>query len=196
MSTSYSIYRFAKPTKQELSKIDYFEPYESFPIYDDDGEQTNERIRLFRSADKEVANIINSKFVRNLVLAEKVVDYEKLFREIGFDEKAIVEKKIHIKTSDGYTMEYADGEQTKQIRLNDLHLYEMNVEAECIAVKMECLWDSDEVYCYVDKKRVSEYIPALQEYRFIPISNNVLAKAEIPFLIFEKNRGKCFIEKY
>ena len=28
------------------------------------------------------------------------------------------------------------------------------------------------------------------------INNSMFAKAEIPFLIFEKNRGKCFIEQY
>ena len=28
------------------------------------------------------------------------------------------------------------------------------------------------------------------------INNSMLARAEIPFLIFEKNRGKCFIEMY
>ena len=72
----------------------------------------------------------------------------------------------------------------------------MTVQTECIAVKMECLWNSDEVYFYIDKKRVWENIPALEEYRFVPVSNNILAKAEIPFLIFERNRGKCFIEAH
>ena len=36
----------------------------------------------------------------------------------------------------------------------------------------------------------------LKDYRYVPVNNSMLAKAEIPFLIFEKNRGKCFIEKY
>ncbi len=70
------------------------------------------------------------------------------------------------------------------------------VQTECIAIKMECLWNSEDVYSYIDKKRVWEYIPGLQEYRFVPISNNVLAKAETPFLIFERNKGKCFIEAH
>lgn len=61
MSTSYSIYRFAKPTKQELSKIDYFEPYESFLVYDVEGEQTNERTSLFR--EMVLDGIINGKFI-------------------------------------------------------------------------------------------------------------------------------------
>ena len=30
MSTSYSIYRFAKPTKRELPGIDYFSEYDLF----------------------------------------------------------------------------------------------------------------------------------------------------------------------
>lgn len=116
--------------------------------------------------------------------------------EMGFNEKAISEKQVHIKTSDGYTMEYTDGEQIKQIRHDDSNFYQKIIQTECMAVKMECLWNSDDVYFYLDKKRALEYIPALQEYRFVPVSNSVLAKAEIPFLIFERNKGKCFIEMY
>ena len=33
MSTSYSIYRFAKPTKCELSGIDYFSEYDAFYLH-------------------------------------------------------------------------------------------------------------------------------------------------------------------
>ena len=137
MSTSYSIYRFAKPTKYELAGIDYFSEYDSFYLHDSDGEQTT-----------------------------------------------------------GYIMDYTDGEQIKQIKYDDLQFYEMIVQTECIAIKMECLWNSDEVYSYIDKKRVWENIPTLEEYRFVPVSNNILAKAEISFLIFERNRGKCFIEAH
>lgn len=196
MSTSYSIYQFAKPTKRELSGIDFFLEYDSFYLHDLDGEQTTGCIRLFRSTDKEIANIVNNKFVHSLVLPEKVTDYEKLYREIGFDENAISEKRVHIKSSNGYIMDYTDGEQIKQVKYDDLQFYEVTVQTECIAVKMECLWNSEDVYSYIDKKRVWEYIPDLQEYRFVPVSNNILAKAEIPFLIFERNRGKCFIEAY
>lgn len=194
MSTSYSIYRFAKPTKHELAGIDYFSEFDSFPIYDSNGDQTNEHVRLFRSTDEETANLINSKLVQGIVLPQEVTDYEKLFTEMGFNEKAISQKRVHIKTSDGYTMEYTDGKQIKQIKYDDLNFYQRTIQTECIAVKMECLWNSDDVYCYLDKKRVLEYIPALQEYRFVPVSNSVLAKAEIPFLIFDRNRGKCFVE--
>lgn len=196
MSTSYSIYRFAKPAKHEMSGIDYFSEYDALHLHDSEGEQNTGCIRLFRSTNKEIANIINSKFVRPLILPEKVNDYEKLYRELGFDEKAIAEKRVHIKSSNGYIMDYTDGEQIKQVKYDDLQQYEIVVQTECIAIKMECLWNSEDVYSYIDKKRVWEYIPDLQEYRFVPVSNNVLAKAEIPFLIFERNKGKCFIEAY
>lgn len=36
-------------------------------------------------------------------------------------------------------------------------------------------------------------IPGIRDYRHVLVNNSMLAKAEIPFLIFEKNRGKCFI---
>lgn len=70
---------------------------------------------------------------------------------------------------------------------------ELNVK--CVAIKMESLWDSDEVFVYPDKKRVLKYIPEIDEYRYVPITNVILSKAEIPFLIFERNKGKCFIQK-
>lgn len=196
MSTSYSIYRFAKPKKHELSSVEYFSEYDSFPIYTVDGEVTNEKIRLFRNTDKEVANIINTRFALDCVLSEKVIDYKSLFRGMGFNEKVIEEQRVHIKTSDGYTVEYTDGVQIKQIPHDDLKFYQKNIQTECIAVKMECLWNSEDVYCYIDKKRVYEYIPELQKYRFAPVSNTILAKVEVPFLIFERNKTKCFIEKY
>jgi hypothetical protein len=170
MSTAYSIYRFAKPTEQEVSEIDYYEPFGLFPIYDADGEQSNENIKLFRFDDESVANIINSKFARRMVLPEKTTDYYKLYRDLGFEEQAIIEKRVHIKSSDGYNVEYTDGE----------HIICMKYDE----------------YVYPDKARVIKFIHELQKYSFVPISNSVLAKAEIPFLIFERYKGKCFIQKY
>ena len=84
MSTAYNIYRFAKPNKQELSNIDYFEPYDCFAVYDADGEQTNEYIRLFRLDDEAAVNIINSKFAIGIVLPEKTMNYEKMYSISSF----------------------------------------------------------------------------------------------------------------
>lgn len=196
MSTSYSIYRFAKPTKQELSKIEWFEPYDSFSIYDADGEQTDECIRLFRKDDEDIANLLKSKFVRNMTLPEKVTDYKAVFKGLGFDEKAIAENKISMSWGNGYTFEYTDGEQIKRMEYEELQRYKVVVETECIAIKMECLWDSEDALAYPNKARVLEFIPELRQYSFAPVNNSILSKAEIPFLIFERNKGKCFIKKY
>ena len=38
-------------------------------------------------------------------------------------------------------------------------------------------------------------IPGLQEYRFVPVSNNVLAKAEIPFLYLKEIRGSVLLRR-
>ena len=41
-----------------------------------------------------------------------------------------------------------------------------------------------------------EMIPGIRDYRHVPVNNSMFAKAEISFLIFEKNLGKCFIGQY
>lgn len=129
MSTSYSIYRFAKPTKYELAGIDFFSEYDSFYLHDSDGEQTVGCIRLFRSTDKEIANIISSKFVRPLVLPEKVTDYGKLYREMGFDENAISEKRVHIKSSKAY------GENTNNINAQDVKYLITSIKKQPITTR-------------------------------------------------------------
>lgn len=48
---------------------------------------------------------------------------------------------------------------------------------------------------YVDFLEI-KCIPDIEDYEYVPVNNSMLAKAEIPFLIFERNRGKCFIEMY
>ena len=59
------------------------------------------------------------------------------------------------------------------------------------------LWNSSENNLYgIDKKKAIKCIPDIENYEYVPVNNSMLAKAEIPFLIFERNRGKCFIEMY
>jgi hypothetical protein len=93
-------------------------------------------------------------------------------------------------------VEYTDGEHIISMKYDEYQNYQIIVQTECVAIKMECLWNSEDEYVYPDKSRVIKFIPELQEYSFVPISNSVLAKAEIPFLIFERYKGKCFIQKY
>ena len=61
----------------------------------------------------------------------------------------------------------------------------------------QALWNSSENNLYgIDKKKAIKCIPDIENYEYVPVNNSMLAKAEIPFLIFERNRGKCFIEMY
>lgn len=75
-----------------MSNIDYFEPFDYFSVYDADGEQTNEYIRLFRLDDEDVVNIINSKFARSIVLPEKTIDYQKMYRGLDLMKRQYLKK--------------------------------------------------------------------------------------------------------
>ena len=196
MSTTYEIIRFAKPSKKELQMLDYFYEYDSFRVIDSDGDDTSEYIRLFRTDDKLFSNLVGSRFAQRIELPEIVTDYKTLYKDLGFDEEAIYNEKIYPIYSNGLHADYTDGVIEKRINFSELDNYKIKVTVSCVAIKMEPLWNSDEVCFCPNRERIKKYIPDLNEYRFAPINNGILAKAEIPFLIFERNKGKCFIEKH
>ncbi len=71
------------------------------------------------------------------------------------------------------------------------------VQTKCVVLKIKALWNSSENNLYgIDKKKAIKCIPDIENYEYVPVNNSMLAKTEIPFLIFERNRGKCFIEMY
>ena len=78
-----------------------------------------------------------------------------------------------------------------------LEKYKVMVQTKCVVLKIKALWNSSENNLYgIDKKRAIKCIPDIENYEYVPVNNSMLAKAEISFLIFERNRGKCFIEMY
>lgn len=195
MSTTFEIIKFQKPTKKELLVVDKFQPYDSYRILDED--DTGYGIYLFRMDDKSVSNLVNSRFAVKMVLPELETDYEKLYADLGFDNEAIKNKSVRVIRSNARNMDISDGVDTRQIKRTMLKEYEVKVQTSCIAIKMKTLWNSVENYIYVlDKEKIIKYISNIKYYRYVPVNNSMLAKAEIPFLIFEKNRGKCFIEMY
>ncbi len=173
-----------------------FSEYNRYDITDDDECETSEYIRIFRADDSYMENLVDSRFAVQMELPQMVTDYEKLYSDLGFSEESIEKRCIHFVRSNDWDMYCSDGIQTKQYNIYDLQNYEKKVIAKCIAIKMETLWISNEEYVYPDRDRVNRFIPNIDKYRYVPISNRILAKAEIPFLIYERNRGKCFIEKY
>ena len=94
----------------------------------------------------------------------------------------------------------ADDKDIQNI-INSCYAVKMELP-ECITdydsfLKIKALWNSSENNLYgIDKKRAIKCIPDIENYEYVPVNNSMLAKAEIPFLIFERNRGKCFIEMY
>lgn len=197
MSTTYEIIKFAKPTKKELLAVDKFNAYDSFRIQNEDGDDTGSGIYLFRTDDKSVSNLVDSRFAVKMVLPELVTDYEKLYADLGFDDEVIKNKTVHIVKSNNRNMDISDGVNTEQINKSMLKDYKVEVQTNCIAIKMKTLWNSGENYIYnLDKEKVIKNITGIDVYSYVPVNNSMLARAEMPFLIFQKNYGKCFIAMY
>ena len=195
MGTTIEIVKFQKPTKKELSAIDKFQTYNSYRILDEDGDDTGWEIYLFKMDDKSVSNLVNSHFAEKLVLPEVQTDFEKLYEDLEFNADAIKNKSVHVVRLNAGYMDISDGVNTKQMNRSMLKDYEVKIQTSCIAIKMKTLWNSEESHIYgMNKERVIKYIPDIENYRYVPVNNSMLARAEISFLIFEKNRGKCFIE--
>lgn len=190
MGTTYTIYCFEAPNEEETKAIDHFSDYESFPALE------RSFISLYRENDKSVQNLVDSQFAKKMILPESIVDYDTLYLNLGFCKELVQEKKIHISCGNLHWIEFTDGESTKRIETSELDHYQIKVPVRCIALKMEVLWDSNEACFCPDNERIAKYLPDVDRYQFVPINNNLLAKAEIPFLIFERNKEKCFIEKY
>ena len=128
-------------------------------------------------------------YVETYQYEEKIWD---LIKSLPLESQELFENRFN---SDGWYMDFTDGTKKKSVRIEELDKFKNKVNVKCVAIKMESLWDSDEVFVYPDKKRVLKYIPGIDEYKYVPITNVILSKAEIPFLIFERNKGKCFIQK-
>ena len=197
MSITFEIVKFKKPTKDDLSNSHMFNPYGSIPILDDDGDSTGWNIYMFRADDKGIQNIINSCYVVKMELPEYITDYDGFFEDLGFSKEAVRNGDVRIIKSNSrhITIFYVD--KLKEIEKSRLEKYKVTVQTKCVVLKIKALWNSSENNLYgIDKKRAIKCIPDIENYEYVPVNNSMLAKAEIPFLIFERNRGKCFIEMY
>ena len=189
--------RFHRLQDEYLLLVDKFNAYDSFRIQNEDGDDTGWGIYLFRTDDKSVSNLVDSRFAVKMVLPELVTDYEKLYADLGFDDEAIKNKDVHIVKSNNRNMDISDGINTEQINKSMLEDYKVAVQTNCIAIKMKTLWNSGENYIYnLNKEKVIKNIPGIDVYSYVPVNNSMLARAEMPFLIFQKNYGKCFIAMY
>ena len=197
MSITFEIVKFKKPTKDDLSNLHMFNPCGSIPILDDDGDSTGWNIYMFRADDKGIQNIINSCYTVRMELPEYITDYDGFFEDLGFSKEAVRNRDVRIIKSNSRYITISYGDKSKEIEKGRLEKYKVTVQTKCAVLKIKSLWNSSENNLYgIDKKRAIKCIPDIENYEYVPVNNSMLAKAEIPFLIFARNRGKCFIEMY
>ena len=197
MSITFEIVKFKKPTKDDLSNLHMFNPYGSIPILDDDGDSTGWNIYVFRADDRGIQNIINSCYAVKMELPECITDYDSFFEDLGFPKEAVRNRDVRIIKSNSRHITISYGDKSKEIEKGRLEKYKVMVQTKCVVLKIKALWNSSENNLYgIDKKKAIKCIPDIENYEYVPVNNSMLAKAEIPFLIFERNRGKCFIEMY
>ena len=197
MSITFQIVKFKKPTKDELSNLHMFNPYGYIPILDDDGDSTGWNIYMFRADDKGIQNIINSCYAVKMELPECITDYDSFFEYLGFTKEAVRNEDVRIIKSNSRYITISYGDKSNEIEKSRLEKYKVMVQTKCVVLKIKALWNSSENNLYgIDKKKAIKCIPDIENYEYVPVNNSMLAKAEIPFLIFERNRGKCFIEMY
>ena len=197
MSITFEIVKFKKPTKDDLSNLHMFNPYGSIPILDDDGDSTGWNIYMFRADDKGIQNIINSCYAVKMELQECITDYDSFFEDLGFPKEAVSNGDVRIIKSNSRYITISYDDKSKEIEKSRLEKYKVMVQTKCVVLKIKALWNSSENNLYgIDKKRAIKCMPDIENYEYVPVNNSMLAKAEIPFLIFERNRGKCFVEMY
>lgn len=184
-------------TKSELFHLHVFDPYNSYPVLDEDDDRTGWNIYMFRADDESIENIMNSRFAVRMELPELITDYDSFYADLGFSKEAIQNKDVRSIKLNARYMTVSDGTNTKEIETNRLKKYNVTIQTQCIILKIKTLWNRSENNLYgMDKRRAIKCIPNIEDYAYVPVNNSMLAKAEIPFLIFERNRGKCFIEMY
>ena len=197
MSITFEIVKFKKPTKDDLSNLHMFNPYGSIPILDDDGDSTGWNLYMFRADDRGIQNIINSCYAVKMELPECITDYDSFFEDLGFTKEAVRNGDVRIIKSNSRYITISYDDKSKEIEKSRLEKYKVMVQTKCVVLKIKALWNSSENNLYgIDKKKAIKCIPDIENYEYVPVNNSMLAKAEIPFLIFERNRGKCFIEMY
>ena len=197
MSITFEIVKFKKPTKDDLSNLHMFNPYGSIPILDDDGDSTGWNIYMFRADDKGIQNIINSSCAVKMELPECITDYDSFFEDLEFPKEVVRNGDVRIIKSNSRYITISYGDKSKEIEKSRLEKYKVMIQTKCVVLKIKALWNSSENNLYgIDKKKAIKCIPDIENYEYVPVNNSMLAKAEIPFLIFERNRGKCFIEMY
>ncbi len=199
MSVDIHIYKFEKLSAAELEKVKFFN------VSDDEsflGERHNwdefnpYSIMRFHMQDESISKIPMDVFSEKMVKL-KQINREKLFKYLGFSDESIKADKVKFRWMDGRRLCYVDGEKEERIGIDEERRFMEVIEIPCLLVKYKELFDADETTeCFFARDardRLLKYYPGFQTYNYEKVNNEMLAKAEIPFLIYERNRDSCFI---
>lgn len=199
MSVDIHIYKFEPLTAEELEKVKWFE------ISDDEqalGENHNWNeynpysIMRFHLKDESIRKIPRDVFSEKVVKL-KQINREKVYKYLGFSDESIKNNKVSFRWMNGRKICYADGEVERSIAVDEERRFIEVIDFPCLLVKCKELFDADNTTEFISTRdardRLMKQNPGFQTYNYEIITNEMLAKAEIPFLVYERNKGKCFI---
>ena len=192
MGTDCTIYRAHKLTPEEIENVHYLAEYHESYDYD----SLYAQIRRYEKDNPSIKYLVKAGFVVEKNLLVQKCRKKEMFRFMGFPEESIEAEKIHIHFSSGYTYSYTDGNIELKIHGNDVEKFEYFEEMPCCIAKLETLFDDTDENFYGSGEafeKLKELYPQYDSYEYIPADNEMLAEIEVPFLIYKKNYGKCFI---
>lgn len=199
MSVDIHIYKFEPLTAAELEKVKWFDisdDEQSLGENHDWNEYNPYSIMRFHLKDESIRKIPRDVFSEKVVKL-KQIDREKMYKYLGFSDESIRDNKVHFRWVNGRKICYADGEAERSIAVDEEKRFIEVIDFPCLLVKYKELFDADnttEFFSVSDARdRILKQNPGFQTYNYEIITNEMLAKAEIPFLVFERNKGKCFI---
>lgn len=194
MSVDISISKYRKPTKEELLNIRFREPY-----YEKDRsmEEYYDYI-VMTEPDTELAGYLQKMHAGvPIQVLDEVVDYDRYYKSIGFSADDIRNKRIRFQSLSGGISTYTNGEKEISVLDETYRAYLIHQKIDVIAAYAVTLLDSADCNPYFSTResadRLRQYYPQYADSSFIPVTNTMLARIEIPLLIFERNRGKCLM---
>ncbi|MGN0805254.1 MAG: hypothetical protein ACI4MS_07715 [Candidatus Coproplasma sp.] len=124
------------------------------------------------------------------------MNYPKLFSFAGFTEEEIRQGISLSRYFYDYAVYVSKDGVRKEVSTSEIERFYDKVEVPSIITKCKVLYSSD-YYSGFDSrefyKRIKKLIPSFDTYCYFKVDNEILSKAEVPFLIFDRNKDKCFI---
>ena len=199
MSVDICIYKFEPLLAAELEKVKWFD------ISDDEkalaenhdwNEFNTYSIMRFHLKDESIRKMPRDVFSEKVVKL-KQINCERMYKYLGFSDESIKNNNVHLRWVYGRKVFYIDGELERSIAVDEEQRFIEVIDFPCLLVKAKKLFDADETVEFFSssdaRDRLLKQNPSFQTYNYEIITNEMLAKAEIPFLVYERNKGKCFI---